>query len=131
FLSAFDAELVPAAPGDVRGRVLVEQRVEERDPGAADRGRAVDERHLADGSGAFVEVDLRADDVAAGRRTEVGDAARLERQLEVADDDRLLRQAERARRVNHAVGTPAVRGREYLLGRDVRKVLLAPRRREL
>src|SRR5450759_311521 len=60
-----DGERKTAAEGDVAGRVLVEQRVEECEPKLADLRRSVDERQLPEAGGALVGGDLRADDVRA------------------------------------------------------------------
>ena len=67
-VGALDAPGHAAAPGDVAGGVLVEQRREERDPGAADARLAVDERDLAEVRRALVHGDLRADDLGRRRR---------------------------------------------------------------
>ena len=56
-----DAEAV----GDVAGRVLVVERVEERDAGLADARGSVDERELAEVRGTLVARQLSAHDVGA------------------------------------------------------------------
>src|SRR5207247_4290782 len=52
-------EAEPAAVGDVAGRVLVEERVEERHAGPADRRRPVDKSDLAEPARTVVAVELR------------------------------------------------------------------------
>ena len=108
------------AVGDVRGGVLVEERVQERDPGPADGRRPVDERDLAEPARALVRLELGPDGVLAGGRTELDDLAVAEAKLQVADDR--PRQAEGPRRPDDAVRPPPVRAREDLLGGEVRHV---------
>ena len=113
------------AERDVRGRVLVEQRVHERQPCTPHAGVAVDERDLAEVARAFVGLDLLAHDLLAARRLHLDDLAVREAKLEVADDRAL--DHERERRADRPFGAAQVRAREDLLGRQVRDVRLAPR----
>ena len=113
----------PLAVRDVTGGVLVEQRVEEDDPGLADAGLAVDERDLAEVGGALVGPHLLADDVGARRRRPPRRRARREAQGEVAHD--LTVHHQRHGRADDTFGAQPVRGREDLLGRhvdDVRRI---------
>ena len=63
--ATLDRLRVRAAIGDVAGRVLVEERVEEREPGLADARRAVDERDLPEVRRLLVSVELTFDHLAA------------------------------------------------------------------
>ena len=95
------------AVGDVAARVLVEQRVQEREPGAADARVAVDERDLAEHAGALVLAQLLADQLGAGARVHLDSAAALEAELEVADD--VAGERQRHRRADDPLGASAVR----------------------
>ena len=77
-LGAVDGEREALAVGDVGGRVLVEERVHEDDPGLADAGRAVHERDLAEHGRAVVRGHLAAHDLGALGRLDVDDAPALE-----------------------------------------------------
>ena len=111
------------AVGDVARRVLVEERVQEDEPGSADPRVAVDEGDLAEHRGAVVGAHLLADDVDPELASTVDDAAALEAQLEIADDR--AAEGERHRRAHGALGAAAVGGREDLLGRHVDDVATA------
>ena len=75
-----------AAPGDVRGGVLVEQRVAEHDAGLADARRGVHERDLAEAARAVVDGELGAQGVLAAGRARLHDLAARDAQLEALDD---------------------------------------------
>ena len=85
-LGALDALRDRLAERDVRRRVLVEERVQERQPGAADARVAVDERELAESARAFLGLDLRRMTSSPLDAPMRGDLAVRELQLEVADD---------------------------------------------
>ena len=106
-LAAVEAGRDSLAPGDVARGVLVEERVEEDDPGLADARVAVDERDLAEEARPLVGRHLLAHGVGAGLRAHLDDLAPLEAQLEAAHDR--AAEGERERRAHVALG--AARGR--------------------
>src|SRR5205823_4926930 len=71
---------------DVTRRVLVEERVEEDDPGLAHPRRPVDERDLAERVRALVPLHVGLDHAGALARPDVDDPAAVEANLEIADD---------------------------------------------
>ena len=72
------------AERDVRGGVLVEERVVEDEAGLSDPRAAVDERDLAEPRGAVVARDVRADQVLALVGVDLDRAAVLEADPEAA-----------------------------------------------
>ena len=70
---------IAEAVGDVAGRVLVVERVEEREVRLPDPGRAVDERQLAEVGAPLVARELAAHDVGALVGLHVDDLAVLAR----------------------------------------------------
>src|SRR5438477_6672787 len=76
----------PRSVRDVAGRVLVEERVEEKSPGLTDAGLPRDERELAEPVGVLDHVELTADEVRALLGSDTDDPPILERELETADD---------------------------------------------
>ena len=116
----------PFAVGDVRGRVLVEERVEKRDAGAADTRVVVDERDLPEPPGVLVGGHALAQHVLALGGAHLDGAPALEAHLDVADE--AAEQHEWLRRAHDAVHASRVRRGEDLLGRHVRDVREAPRR---
>ena len=105
---------------DVARRVLVEERVQERQARAADARVAVDECDLAEHRRAVVRAKLLTHHVRARRRVCLDCAAALETDLEVAHDR--AGECERLRRADGSLGAAIVRTREDLLGRHVRHV---------
>jgi hypothetical protein len=100
------------------GRVLVEQRVEERQAGLRDTGRLVDERELAEPCRTFVDRHLLADDVGAAVGAHLHDHAVAEAHLEALDDDAVQRQ--RLRRAHDPLRAGPVGCHEDLLRGHVR-----------
>ena len=84
----------------------------------ADERVAVDERDLAEHRGALVAVDLLPDQLRAGARLHVHDAAGLEAKLEVPYDG--AGKCQRHRRAYRPFGPAAVGAGEDLLRRHVR-----------
>src|SRR5207253_9248296 len=72
--------------GDVTGRVLVEERVEEERPGLADPRLVRDERKLPEAIGVLDGVDLAPDEICPLLRVDGDDPSVLERELEAPDD---------------------------------------------
>jgi hypothetical protein len=102
---------------DVAARVLVEERVQEDEAGAADARVAVHQRDLAEHAGVVVLPQLLSDQVGAAARAHLDRPAALEAELEVADH--VPREGERHRRADDALRPAAVRRREDLLRRHV------------
>ena len=92
----------PAAPGDVGGRVLVEERVVEDDPGLADARGVVDQRDLAEPAGALVERDLGPHELLALLGPRLDDLAAGQPQLEPLDQAAAQRQRRAERTVPSA-----------------------------
>ena len=118
---AVDAERDGGAVGDMARGVLVEERVEERQPGLADARGAVDEGHLAEAPCELVGGEMAFDRVRARARAHLDGLAVCESKLEVAHDR--AAELERARRAHGTLGPPPVRAREDLFGREVRDVV--------
>src|SRR5205823_6707815 len=107
--------------GDVTGRVLVEERVEEKRPGLADTRLVRDQRELTEPIGVLVRRKLAADEVRPLLRVDPDDPAVLEGELEPTED--LAVEGERLARADRPFGTPRVRSGEDLLRRQVRYVV--------
>ncbi len=89
------------------GRVLVEERVEERDVKLSHPRAPVDERDLSEPRGPLVQGKLRTDDVLSPIGPRLDDPPALEPELEPLDDHP-AREPERPGGANGALGPPRV-----------------------
>ena len=103
------------------GRILVEERREERRAELADPALAVDERDLAETCGAVVERCAPAEDLSVLVRVDLDRAAALEADAQAVDHG--AADIERLRGAHDALGALRIGGREDLFCRQVRHVL--------
>ena len=117
-------ECETCAVGNVTGRVLVEQRVEERHAELAYARRAVDEGDLAETSCTLVAVQLGPNHVRTFVGLDLDHAAALETQLEPFHHHP-AGQPERARRADGPFRPPGIWCDEHFFGRHVGNALPA------
>src|SRR4051794_32010030 len=117
-LRAVDEALrVALAKRDVRGRVLVEQRVVEQQSALRDRRGMRHQGHLAETARALVGIEHLVQYLLAARSLRIDDPAVLETHRDLVDQRALVGQRLRAH--DMAVDAPAMRRGEDLFGRDI------------